>query len=143
MSQSDTRAVLSSIPVFARLERSLLEQLAAAAHEQSYAAGDVIIREGDPGVGLFIIRTGRVEALETRDGREDHLAEMGAGDVFGEIAVLEGRPRIATVRALEATLCLVINGPVLRAVLAKAPEQRKEFDALIAERMGIRLPGHE
>jgi len=132
--------VFADLEPFARLEPNLRAQMGAVAQLRTYITGDVIVQEKDVGDRLFIIRTGRVEVVETRDGRDQVLAVLGPGDVFGEIAVLEDTARTATVRALEAMTCLVIEGSSLLSVLSEAPEQRREFDLLIARRLGIRAP---
>jgi CRP-like cAMP-binding protein len=69
--------------------------------DESYAPGATLIRQGEAGERLYVIRAGRVEVLRTEPGQAaQRVAELGAGDFFGEIALLNACPRTATVRAL-------------------------------------------
>lgn len=69
-----------------------------------YEAGEVILREGDTGESAYIIDQGQVEVTKQLDGRSVHLAYIGAGDVFGEMSMIDDRPRSATVTAVEPTV---------------------------------------
>jgi CRP-like cAMP-binding protein len=113
---------LKHVRLFEDLDRKSLEAIANAAVEQSYTAGQDIVRQGDTGVGAFIVKKGRVEAFQDRAGHMHKLAEMKAGDVFGEMALLDEFPRSATVRALEPTTCLGIQRWHFRGILESHPQ---------------------
>lgn len=113
---------LKHVRLFEDLDRKSLEAIANAAVEQSYAAGQDIVRQGDTGVGAFIIRSGKVEAFQDRGGKPHKLAEMKSGDVFGEMALLDEFPRSATVRAVEPTTCLGIQRWHFRGILESHPQ---------------------
>src|SRR5207249_2353654 len=81
---------------FEDLDQRSLEAIANAAVEQRFEPGQEIMRQGDVGVGAFIIRSGKVEVLQDRDGKQVKLATLGPGDVFGEMALLDEFPRSAT-----------------------------------------------
>ena len=98
---ADNVEFLKHVRLFENLDRKSLEAIANAAVEQSYTAGQDIVRQGDTGVGAFIIKKGRVEAFQDRGGHNHKLADMKQGDVFGEMALLDEFPRSATVRATE------------------------------------------
>lgn len=66
-----------------------------------WKAGELIVREGDPGVTAYIVTAGRCEVFKTIDGKRRALRSLGPGDVFGETAVLTNRPRSASIEALE------------------------------------------
>ena len=91
---------------FEDLDQRSLEAIANAAVEQRFEPGQEIMRQGDVGVGAFIIRSGKVEVLQDRDGKQVKLATLGPGDVFGEMALLDEFPRSATVRAVEPTTAI-------------------------------------
>lgn len=79
--------------------------MAKTVFERAFDAGDVIVREGESGVGVFMIRSGKVEVVK-RQGQgddEERLATLGVGEVYGEIALLTDFPSSASVRALEPT----------------------------------------
>ncbi len=113
---------LKRVSWFEELDQKSLEAIANAAVEQQYAAGHEIVRQGDTGVGAFIIRSGKVEIVQDRDGQMRKLATLGPGDVFGEMALLDDVPRSATARALEPTTCLGIQRWHFRGILESHPQ---------------------
>ncbi len=113
---------LKHVALFEDLDRKSLEAIANAAVEQTYTAGQEIVRQGDTGVGAFIIKKGRVEAVQDRAGHEHKLADMKTGDVFGEMALLDEFPRSATVRATEPTTCLGIQRWHFKGILESHPQ---------------------
>ena len=119
---ADNVEFLKHVRLFQDLDRKSLEAIANAAVEQSYTVGQDIVRQGDTGVGAFILKTGRVEAIQDRGGHQHRLAELKTGDVFGEMALLDEFPRSATVRAIEPTTCLGIQRWHFRGILESHPQ---------------------
>jgi CRP-like cAMP-binding protein len=74
-----------------------------------YEAGEVIVRENDFGETAYIIGQGRVEVSKQLDGRNVHLAYLGAGETFGEMSMIDEKPRSATVTAVTETVVSVIR----------------------------------
>ena len=102
-----------------RLE-ALLED--SASTERILRRDEVILRQGALGDSVFVMGSGATEAfLEAGDGSELSLSVMPAGDVFGEMAFLERRPRSATVRAKEPSIILEIHGPQFREPDGRSP----------------------
>ena len=101
---ASTTDALMNVPLFRDLNKKALARLEKIARERSFAAGDVIVKEGDEGVGFFLITSGQVAV--TRDRTE--LSRLGAGDFFGEMALLDNFRRSATVQALEPTKALAM-----------------------------------
>src|SRR5438093_10706764 len=100
---------LRRVPLFARLDQRELTILAHVARERHYAAGQDIVRQGEGGIGVYLLVEGRVRMLrQTADGGERQLDEVGPGAIFGELAVLDEAPRVATVRAVDGCTCLVL-----------------------------------
>jgi CRP/FNR family cyclic AMP-dependent transcriptional regulator len=97
--------MLKSIPLFAECDDKQLAFIATQVDEVDFAAGRDLCREGSAGGEFFIILSGSAEVR--RQGR--HLRELGTGDFFGEIALLDGGPRTATVTALSPMRCLVLS----------------------------------
>jgi len=93
--------VLQRVPLFSGLDRRELEQIAASMRERSVSSGDVVLEQGAGGAGFFIVDEG--EADVTVDG--DHVGTIGPGDYFGEIALLTGSDRTATVTAVTDMRC--------------------------------------
>lgn len=101
---TEIHETLKRVPLFRDLDEAGLTRLERMARERSFNTGDVIVRQGDEGTGVYVILDGRVQV--ERDGRE--LASLGSGYVFGEMALLDNYRRSATVKASEATRVLVI-----------------------------------
>jgi CRP-like cAMP-binding protein len=102
---SATLDLLASVPLFKNLPRKTLQRLERIAVTRHYKAGDEIVKEGDRGAGFFLITEGKVEIL--RGGSK--LNTLGPGEFFGEMALLDSHPRVATVRAVEDTQCLAMS----------------------------------
>jgi CRP-like cAMP-binding protein len=119
---ADNVEFLKHVPLFEDLDRKSLEAISNAAVEQKYAAGQEIVRQGDTGVGAFIIKSGRAEAVQDRGGHQHKLTDMKIGDVFGEMALIDEFPRTATVRATEPTVCLGIQRWHFRGLLESHPQ---------------------
>ncbi len=74
-----------------------------------YQDREVIVRQGEPGDCMYVVQEGRVEVLLVTPGGEERLAELGAGDIFGEMALFERELRSATVRALGEARVLTVD----------------------------------
>jgi CRP-like cAMP-binding protein len=97
--------LLASVPLFAKLNRKTLDRLDRILVEREFTAGREIVTEGDVGAGFFLIKDGSVDVVRG----ENTLAHLKKGGYFGDMALLDGRPRSATVRAVEDTTCLVMT----------------------------------
>jgi CRP-like cAMP-binding protein len=93
--------VLKKVPLFAGLDNRELEQIANSMRERRVDAGDVVLEQGAGGAGFFVVDEG--EADVTVDGKQ--VGTVGPGDYFGEIALLTGSDRTATVTATTDMLC--------------------------------------
>jgi MFS family permease len=116
-------AVLERLDIFARASRPILERLAAAATEVRVALGAVIVREGDAADALYVLVDGEVQVSARGEGGgpEQPIRVMTAPTYFGEIGVLEGIPRTATVTARTACRCQRIDGDTLLDALTASP----------------------
>jgi CRP-like cAMP-binding protein len=111
---------LSRVPMFSQCDNTQLERLATVARERDVVAGDAVVRQGEPGDEFFVIAAGAVTVA--RDGRE--VAKLGAGDYFGELALLDPAPRDATVTAAEPSNLLAIGRDDFRRALDELPALR-------------------
>jgi CRP-like cAMP-binding protein len=100
----DTVDALRKVPIFADLSERELRKILKATEEYSYPAGAVIVAEGSRSEQLFLILKGTVKVR--RGGRT--VAKMGSGDFFGEIALIDGLPRTASVVADTSVRCRVL-----------------------------------
>ena len=103
--------LLAGLDLFASVSEGSIDQLAGSAEFEQLAAGRAVIRQGDPADAFFVIETGEfaVSALDSQ-GRHLDLPQMGPGDYFGEIGLIEGSPRTATVTAVTAAWVLRVDG---------------------------------
>jgi signal transduction histidine kinase len=115
---------LKQVPLFQHLDDYALQHLARRAGRLSLASGTIVLREGDPSDSLYVILTGRVRVYRPAAGAQViELAELGAGSIFGELALLDRGPRSATVATLTACTLLVIDQRLFATVLQQAPPE--------------------
>jgi len=115
--------MLKNVPIFSELGRRDLERLSRLMVPRTMRAGEVIIKEGDQAAGFFVISSGKVEVVRGVDsGNPQVLNTLGPGDFFGEMALFEGFPRNATVRATEDTECLAMTRWDFMAEMKNHPE---------------------
>ena len=125
---------LTSIAFFAGLDPAALEGLAATMRARRFKRGEVIFHIGDPGDALFVIVSGQVKiSLPSDTGEEAILATLGPGDVFGELALLDGAPRSASATAMGPTETVVLPRDRFRELIATEAGVR---DALLASIAG-------
>ena len=113
----ETVSQLSKVPLFSDCSQRDLQTIARVVREIPHRAGTIIAREGEPGVGLFIILDGTADV--SIGGRKK--ASLGAGDFFGEIALLDGGPRTATVTAKTDLNLLGLTEWVFRGLMSEHP----------------------
>ncbi|MGH2455644.1 MAG: cyclic nucleotide-binding domain-containing protein [Candidatus Limnocylindria bacterium] len=109
----------ASIPLLAALKPKAREQVLRTARQQDYAAGDVIVAEGDPATRLYLIVSG---TARVEQGESGAVGRLGAGEFFGELALIEEHGRTATVIAETPLTCLLISAWEFRASLEEHPE---------------------
>ena len=110
--------LLKSVPIFSELGRGDLSRLAKLMVPRTIKAGDAVIEENDQAAGFFIVSSGKLEA----ERRGKTLATYGSGDFFGEMALFEGFPRSATVRAVEDSELLAMTRWDFTAELKNHPQ---------------------
>ena len=109
--------LLAAARLFAGVDPEGLERIGDRTVEVDFPDGHVIARKGEVGTGFFVIASGRASVI--RDGRT--IATLGPGDFFGELSVLDGRPRVAQVVADEPTVCLALATWDFEAVVTEHP----------------------
>ena len=109
---------LSRIGVFQQLATSSLRSLAEGLQQLDVPAGGVVLREGEPGDALYLIAAGTLDVLVGAPPAVTTVARLGPGEFFGEVALLTGQPRTATVRAETAATLWALTADRLRAVMA-------------------------
>lgn len=129
------REDLRKVDLFHPLEPAVLQQLAEASRTRRYFAGETIVREGERGTEFYVLHQGRVKVTvdRPRSGRIE-LAEMGPGEIFGEMAPLTGEPRRATVRALDDCEVTVVSKLALDKLLHDVPGLAEYISKTLARR---------
>ena len=130
-----TRPVPKS-PLFEMLNDTEREAIVREMEGETHDEGSVIINEGDPGSSMYVIASGEVKVYTrpTNKSGTVYLAKLGEGDFFGEVSVLTGKPRTATITASQRTELLRLDKEKLDGVLSKHPGIRKVLDDFYKKR---------
>ncbi len=127
--------MLEETDLLAGLDRSTLKVVARASSMVGVNAGTEIIRQGEPGDGLYLVLTGRLQVFRAgADGREALLGELTAGEVVGEGSLITDEPRYATVKTSEDSLLIRLPRAAFEEILARRPGPGAALRALIARR---------
>jgi CRP-like cAMP-binding protein len=130
------RKVPVRVPLFDDLSREAFVELVNQLGCRVYQPGEVILREGDPGRSFFVISEGRVRVYKALpDGRELELAHLEEGAFFGEMAMLSGAPRTASIAAVTETTVLEVTDKVLRALVQKHPQVTQTLKDFYRQRL--------
>ena len=114
---------IESSKLFSRLPAPALQQLRAAAAVKTFPDSQLIFKEGDPGDGLYIVKSGTVEiSAEIRDGQRQVLSALPPGEIFGEMAVLDQQPRSACASARGDTSVYFLPREPFHDVIRRFPE---------------------
>ena len=118
----DVIPLLKQLPYFADLSDDLLGQVVATGRTRDVSAGEIIFHRGDAPDGLYVLLDGKVRVyLIDEQGHDIELATLSTGNLFGEMALLDGEPRSATVAALEPSRCLWLARDEFLELLRSAP----------------------
>ena len=127
---------LRRVWLFSELTEDQLESISSFTFEKAFEPGELIVEEGQTGNGLYVIVSGNVEVLKGDLAETPQvLAKRGAGDVFGEMALLGEWPRTASVRALDAVQCLGIDRWVFLSQLERQPKVTIRMLQILAQRL--------
>jgi CRP/FNR family cyclic AMP-dependent transcriptional regulator len=111
---------LARVPLFERLSGGELEKLEKLTRRQRFASNTAVFFQDDPSDSLYVVLSGSAKVFHTsEDGRDRIMTTLRTGDAFGELAMIEGQPRSATVQTLEDTELLVLS--------------RRDFDGFASE----------
>jgi uncharacterized membrane protein len=128
--------MLKEVPLFALLDERERKSLAKLLNTKAFSKGDTIFSYGDAGDALYLIRQGRVEVfVENTEGVKIMLAENEAGDLFGEISLLDGGSRTATVVAVEDTDVLTLDREHLLKFITQHPHAALDLLTVMGQRL--------
>jgi small-conductance mechanosensitive channel/CRP-like cAMP-binding protein len=132
--QTEALSILRGEPLFDCLSDEQLNQLVSQARLNIFGRGESVIEEGSPGDSMFVLLRGAANVLVSKNGSTIQVATLGAGDCFGEMSLLTGEPRSATVRADGDCYVMEIGKPVMAEVLRDAPSCMEKLSELLARR---------
>lgn len=122
---------LRRVPLFEGLTESELTEVALATQERDFPGGAFIVTQGSPGLGFYLLVEGKVQVMRNRK----QVADLAAGDFFGEMSLLDESPRSASIIATEATKCLVLGSWDFRVLLKKKPEIAIKMLEILSRRL--------
>jgi CRP/FNR family cyclic AMP-dependent transcriptional regulator len=131
--KSEAVRMLAGVPIFSELSKKELESIAQAGKEVQHRKGAVIAREGDSGLGFFLI----LEGLADVSVAGHHVRTLGSGDFFGEISLLDGGPRSATVTAATPIRMLGLTQWVFKRLVEQNPVLASKMLKIMAQRLRI------
>lgn len=127
--------LLRKVDFFAPLTVGQLDQVLSHVMLFSYAAGETVFRQGDPGDAFYVVNKGKVDVkLKRFLWLKKTVASLGEGDFFGEIALISSEPRNATVTCAEPTLLFTLISQDFQFVLKENPAAAKEMAGIAARR---------
>lgn len=130
--------LLKATPLFLHSSEETLHWLARQAVTRLYEANQAIVYQNEPGTALYIILSGRVKVvLHGEEGKEVILATLARGEFFGEMAVVDGLPRSASVIAMEPTLLLIVTREVFLTLIQRSPELALSFIRELSRRLRL------
>ncbi len=130
------------VPLFANLSPADIKQVAAIAEEVSFSNDDIIVRQGEVGDVMFIIASGEVRVIASKDNKEVELARRKVGDFIGEMALISKEPRSASVAAVGNVHTLCINQKSFESLLRDRPDVSLAVIQVLCERLkeaGLKL----
>jgi len=133
---TETGVGLANTPLFAALDDDAAAALRSCMNEVKVARGRTLFNEGDPGDRLYVVTSGKIKLGRTAaDGRENLLAILGPGEMFGELSLFDPGPRTATATAVTDTTVLGLGHDELEPWLTGRPEVAAQLLGALAQRL--------
>ncbi|NBT90067.1 MAG: cyclic nucleotide-binding domain-containing protein [Verrucomicrobia bacterium] len=131
--------VVGATAIFRDCSRQELEILKLYLHERHYLAGEIVFDEGEEGEGVYIVLSGKFVATRKGMLKRKKIGEILPGECFGEIALLEATPRLATVVAEESSVVLAMFRPELERLAEARPRLGFKLAMQVARLIAVRL----
>jgi small-conductance mechanosensitive channel/CRP-like cAMP-binding protein len=129
--------LLQAQPLFADMETDQIQALAKSARHLRYGKGEKIITQGDPGESMYVLSSGIAQVTVERDGRTSDLGELVSGECFGEISLLTGNPRNASVTAKSDCDIVEIDQSAMRDLLKQYPRLADHLSETLSTRRSV------
>jgi len=137
--EGDILPVLRTIPIFEGLGFNDLKKIELIVHERTFMPDEVVFYERQPGIGMYIIKRGLIKLTKTINEEKAKIAELGEGEFFGEMSLLEDYPRSAQATAVMKTEVLGIFRPDLFDLIERNPKLGSKILMKLSQRLANRL----
>ena len=131
--------VLRTVPIFEGLAYRDLKKIELIVHERTFMPDEVVFYERQPGTGMYIVKEGLIRLTKTTEGERVKIAELGEGEFFGEMSLLEEYPRSAEATAVVKTEALGIFRPDLLDLIKRHPRLGSKILMKLSTRLASRL----
>jgi CRP-like cAMP-binding protein len=129
--------LLRGMPIFDQLDSQELGLVAGRLQSEAYKAGEVLFHEGDPGDKFYIVESGQLVVTRSVNGQTIELSQRGPGDYFGEIALLQNRPRTATISCMEETAVLSLEAEYFHEMVSKNMQLSQVVSRTVTRRLSF------
>ena len=127
--------VIRKLDFFEPLDHGIVKNIARQCFDKDFAPGDFIIRQGEPGLGLYFISAGHVRVDVDDQGSRITVAELGPGDCVGELSIVDEKSRSASVVCVESTKCLLLTRDSFSHLMNKHPQIAIQMVKALAARL--------
>jgi CRP-like cAMP-binding protein len=131
---SKVSKAIDKLEIFKTLDEETKDSLKEAGRFHAFAPGQVLVREGDVSGDLFLIDSGTVEIKTQSKGEKVALAELGPGDILGEVPAITGVRRTSTATAMEMVNVVILPADLIKEIADTDPEFKKTVLQLIEDR---------
>jgi CRP/FNR family cyclic AMP-dependent transcriptional regulator len=129
--------LITKIDFFAGLDDKILKKISDACIARQFTRNETIVRQGEMGLGLYVIARGHVKVDREEKGVRTQVAELGPEQFFGEMSLLDNKPRSATVTGIEDSECLLLTRDSFVKLMGKYPEIPMRMARVLAERLRV------
>ncbi len=129
--------IITKIDFFSGLDDKILKKISDACIARQFTRNETIVRQGEMGLGLYVIARGHVKVDREEKGIRTQVAELGPEQFFGEMSLLDNKPRSATVTGIEDSECLLLTRDSFVKLMNKYPEIPIRMARVLAERLRV------
>lgn len=138
--EKDMVEALANVPIFSELNRREIQKIVRIAHKRDYKESEMIVREGQPSAGMYVIMRGGVKVTKrSPEGIEVRLTTMDEGDFFGDMGLLDNAPRTATITATSPSQMIGLFRPELLQLIEQDPKLASKILFKLAHVVAVRL----
>lgn len=142
-SREEIISLLGAVAVFSGLEQQALEELASETESVHVHSGTSVVEEGEPGDALYVIASGRLRVFVADEGGDRPVRELSRGDIFGEISLVTGTPRRASVRTIRDSELLRLPAAAFHRLVERRPDLLRQASAVLVEQLAGNPHGND